>query len=727
VSRQRSAGLALLLVFLLAHLAFLPKTLEDLDSINFALGVRHFDVALHQPHPPGYPVYIAISKVSTAALRMAGVDAPAVRGLAIWSALAGAAALPALLLFFRRLEGRRPLAWSAALVVAASPLFWFSALRPLSDMAGFAAAIWALALLTGRPGGRQVIAGALIAGFAIGIRSQTAVLTVPMLALALLNARDGRTRVGAAGAFAVGALGWGIPLLVASGGLSGYLQALGAQAGEDFSGVVMLWTHRTPRVAVNALLNTFIWPWDWWLGIAVSVLAAVGAARVGLRAPRVLLSILVAFAPYAVFHLLFHETETTRYALPVLPAIAYLAMAAVEGLPARALPVAAIGIAAISLMQSVPASMLYARDGAPVFRAFDDIAQTAHGGDRVDTIGLHAIARRAAEWSMPILPARVAKAPHGREWLTLVALWKAEPSARVWFVADPRRTDLALFDPRARDLARAYRWGFIEPPFVGGARPSDVDWYHMAPPNWMLDRGWSVTAEVGGITARDGLGPHVAPATAWLKRHPEETTVLLGGRHLARGTTAPITLTVTLNGAPVETFSVTPGFFVRWITLPAGALAAGAPYQPFDVRSDGVISLEQYDAQPPGALMFGYDTGWQEPEFNPALGRAWRWASERSVLRVRPIGRDVTLRLTGESPLRYFDAPPHVRIVVGDREVGAFDPSEDFEQSIMLPADLLAAADGRVVIDSTKFFVPASAGAADQRHLALRIYRVTVE
>jgi hypothetical protein len=356
VSRQRSAGLALLLVFLLAHLALLPKTLEDIDSINFALGVRQFDVARHQPHPPGYPVYIAISKTSTAVLRMAGVEAPAVRGLAIWSALAGAAALPALLLFFRRLEGRGRLAWWAALVVAASPLFWFSALRPLSDMVGFAAVMWTLALLAGRPTDRGLITGALVAGFAIGIRSQTAVLTAPLLAVTLFRTRDARARMSAVGAFAAGALAWGIPLLVASGGLSAYLQALGSQAGEDFSGSHMLWTNLTnARAAVNALLNTFVWPWDWWLGIAVCMLAALGAARVAWRAPGVLLSILVAFLPYAVFHLLFQETVTTRYALPLLPVIAYLAMAAVEGLPARALPVAAIGIAAISLMQSVPA------------------------------------------------------------------------------------------------------------------------------------------------------------------------------------------------------------------------------------------------------------------------------------------------------------------------------------------------------------------------------------
>ena len=147
MGQERTAGVALVLLFLAAHLALLPKTLEDLDSVNFALGVRQFDVARHQPHPPGYPVYIALSKASTAVLRVAGIDGAASRGLAIWSALAGAAAIPAVFLVFRRLEGRDHLARWATLVLAASPLYWFTALRPLSDMLGFAAAMWALALL----------------------------------------------------------------------------------------------------------------------------------------------------------------------------------------------------------------------------------------------------------------------------------------------------------------------------------------------------------------------------------------------------------------------------------------------------------------------------------------------------------------------------------------------------------------------------------------------------
>ena len=732
MTAKRSAGVALLLIFLGAHLAFLPRTLEDVDSVNFALGVRDFDVARHQPHPPGYPVFVAVSKVSTGVLRAAGVDAAATRGLAIWSVLAGTAVIPALLLLFRRFEGRDRLAWSATLIVAASPLFWFSALRPLSDMLGFAVAIWVLALVLGSPSPRTLAWSALLAGLAIGIRSQTAVLTLPALAIAFARAPGGRSALLVAGGLAAGVVAWAVPLIVTTGGPAAYLEALGSQAGEDFAGVVMLWTHLDagdPRGALRltaaALINTFVWPWDWWPGLVVCALAAAGAARLAWRAPRVLTLLLCVFGPYALFHLLLQETHTTRYALPLLPVVAYAAMAALEGLPARALPAAALGIASISLLAVVPASILYSRDGAPVFRAFDDMAATAHGGNRVTTIAMHAGARRAAEWAAPILPARVVRAPHGREWLALVDTWKADPGARVWFAADPGRTDLALFDGRARQLARAYRWGFIEPPFVGGARPSDVDWYDMQAPGWMLDRGWALTAEVGGITARDRVGPELAPAVAWLKAQPQEVTILLGGRHL--GTTTQ-TLDVAVAGTTAASYPLSPGFFLRRLTLPAGTPGAG--YVPLEVRAAGGerVSLEQFDAQGPGVPMFGYDTGWQEPEFNPQTGRSWRWMSEKSALWVRPVGRDVRLRVEGESPLRYYDAAPRVRVLVGDREVGSFDPASDFEQVFTLPGALLASANGVVAVESSRFFVPGGpGGTGDQRHLALRIYRVSVE
>jgi hypothetical protein len=581
-------------------------------------------------------------------------------------------------------------------------------------------------------GSRRLIAAALVAGLGVGIRSQIAVLAFPFLAyvLALGGTLSVRSRVLAIAAAAAGVLAWAVPLVVISGGPAAYLQALGSQAGEDFSGVAMLWTEHSPRAVAYALANTFVWPWGWSLGIIVCVLAAIGAARVAWRAPRAVALLGVAFVPYAIFHLLFQETETTRYALPLVAPAAYLALAAVESPWAFTLPAASAAIAVFSLMSAVPASATYAQEGAPVFRAFDDMAITAHaGGERVDTIAMHAGARRPAEWSAPILPARVAKAPHGREWLALVALWRGEPGAHVWFAADPRRTDLALFDPRTRDLVRAYRWGFVEPPYVGGARPDNIDWYRMRPPAWMLDRGWAVTAEVGGVTAHGGLGPHIAPSVAWVRRQPNEAMLVIGGRNL--GTDPNTTLALTLAGQDVASWQLPPGFFAHEVRVPPGVFDRPAAYIPLEVsaRSAGrtPVSLEQFDVQGPGTPMLAFHEGWQEPEYNPRTGMAWRWMSERAVVWVRPLDRDVTLTLRGESPARYFGAPVHVKISANGREIASMDLAADFTRDIVLPADALAQADGRVTIESSRFFVPGGpGGGGDQRHLALRIYSISV-
>lgn len=543
-----------------------------------------------------------------------------------------------------------------------------------------------------------------------------------------------QTRLAALVALGIGVLAWAIPLVVASGGPAAYAAALGTQAGEDFSGVVMLWNMRNARVALDALQYSFLWPWGGVIAGAVAVaVATIGAARAAWRVPRTLAVVLVAFVPYAIFHLLFHEVVTVRYALPLVVPVAWLIVYAVDALPPSALPIAAAAIAIASLSVAVPAARQYGRAGSPTFRAFRSVDAGAGRGPAV--IGMHAVGRRAAEWLAPDLPLRVLKAPHGREWLTLVEQWRAQPDSTVWFVADPRRTDLALFDARAIRRRDAVRWGFVEPPFVGGARPGNADLYVMDHPGWMLDRGWAVTPEVAGITARDGWGPHHHPSVAWLRARQDEALLMIGGRNLGAATDPQAHIALTIGGRALHEFDAPPGFFFQLVPVPAATFAGGRGYVPLEVTSRAAdrsgkavaVGLEQFDLQAAGLPMIGVESGWQEPEYNPLTSLSWRWTSERATLWVRPIGRDVTLTVSGESPLRYYDAAPNVTVTVGGTSVGRFHPSSDFTQAIVLPAAALAAADGRVVIESDKWFVPGERnGSADKRHLALRVYSYSV-
>ena len=139
------------------------------------------------------------------------------------------------------------------------------------------------------------------------------------------------------------------------------------------------------------------------------------------------------------------------------------------------------------------------------------------------------------------------------------------------------------------------------------------------------------------------------------------------------------------------------------------------------------VGLEQFDMQGSGVVMSGVESGWQEPEFNPLTYQSWRWTTERATLWVRPTGRDVTLTLSGESPLRYYDSAPTVTVSVGATTVARFNPAADFNQEIVLPSAALASADGRVIVESDKWFIPGDRdGSPDRRHLALRIYSYAV-
>ena len=131
---------------------------------------------------------------------------------------------------------------------------------------------------------------------------------------------------------------------------------------------------------------------------------------------------------------------------------------------------------------------------------------------------------------------------------------------------------------------------------------------------------------------------------------------------------------------------------------------------------------------PPQAVFFVRHAGWNEVEYSDPLQRRWRWTTGRAETFVNSGGRDVTVTLTGESPLRYFDAPPHVTVRAGSQVLATAQPASDFEMKVKVPAAALAAADGMVTIETDKTFVPfEQSGSPDRRTLGLRIFEMTVE
>ena len=377
--------------FLFAHLAWLPRHLEDIDSINFALGLRAYDIAAHQPHPPGYPVFTVLARAVLAAVSPFASDGPtqAALAMAILAGIAGAVAAAALYATLRAvtapvMDRRTPACASdaaggtllpvlATALTVATPLFWVTASRPISDMPGLASALvcqWLIVRAAAHARLRHAVAAAVACGLAVGMRSQVTWLVVPLFMWLLWRVwgRFGiRTTLGVGAAALAAVFTWAVPMVTVAGGTDAYRAALLSQAGEDFEGVPMLALQPGVGRLVVALMDTFVPAWGWWpLASVMLACAALGVVALRREGRRLVTWLGLGYLPYLSYLLLFQETETTRYALPLAPAVAVLVVVGVRTWVGRAAVPATVLAGAMSLTVSLVAHRQYVAAGATV-------------------------------------------------------------------------------------------------------------------------------------------------------------------------------------------------------------------------------------------------------------------------------------------------------------------------------------------------------------------------
>lgn len=755
-SRLRVLIAATALAFLGVHLANLPETLEDIDSINFALGVERFDPVVHQPHPPGYPVYVALAKVST---RVVGLVRPgwdrdhrAAAGLALLGAFAGALAIYVFTLFWIAVGLAPPVAFLAALVATTSPLFWLTASRPLSDTAGLVAAVAVQVLLVRaitRARATQtavrvnVIAAGLMTGVVIGFRTQAMWLTGPLLAwlwLSLAAGRRWRNALTLAATTLLGIASWAVPLLWLSGGIGRYWAVLVGQGADDFAGPHMLAVSLTWRRLSASLAHTFVNPWDLrTFAHVVSALALIGIVRLFLKQRATLAVIAVAFLPYLVFHLAFQETITTRYALPLIVPVAALAVVALAWLGIRVASIASVAIVTASLVVGAPRLSAYAHDGFPVFRAFQAMQTSLPPQDAPELKMHHQVwwgVRRALDWYRPSWNTGPMPFPGDRERLSVVEHFRQGDTRPVWFLGHLSRTDLTAFDPRTTTLSGRYEFPLSLRRLIGGVRVESFNWWVIRQPAWMLGSGWSLTPELAGVTAEEHLSAAPPPTQAYLLRRPDAVRVLIGGRYLGPDNGPAARVNVRLDGTQIASWvaSSEPRWFVQWLDLPDLMKSGDGTYATLSVETTAenggpaaAIGFEQFDAARSSDVMAAFATGWQEREENPETGVTWRWTSDRSTLQLKGGTGDSVLTLAGDSPLKYFDAAPEVTVRAGDRVLETFRPDAAFSRAIVLPREAVTQAGGAVTITSSRTFSPSDNGSPDRRILGLRLFTVEVK
>lgn len=363
-----AAGLTALL-----RLPFVAHRLWDHDSVQFALGVLRYDLAAHQPHPPGYPLYIAILKL------LAALGVEPLYGMVALSVLGAALGAGCLVLLVGRLAPAAPerTALLAAILYAANPLLWFYGELPLiyALEGGLTVAIALAAWRMGEGRLPFLFACALFA-VAAGLRQSTAVLLAPLflygVASALLRRRLAWRVLfeGAALGAALVAL-WFVPLLREVGGYAAYRHLSGGHFEQLLPYTSILYGGGWPALAHN--LEVLVkWAVQGMVpaALALCVLTVSAPERI-LRGIQALTSwaggagrlpFLLAWAgPPVLFFALFHVTKAgyTLVHLPALLAAAALVAAPALGEPRRAFFATLAALAAGAIL------FLYGTDRRP--------------------------------------------------------------------------------------------------------------------------------------------------------------------------------------------------------------------------------------------------------------------------------------------------------------------------------------------------------------------------
>ncbi|HEX9889060.1 MAG TPA: glycosyltransferase family 39 protein [Nitriliruptorales bacterium] len=319
---DRVVAVVLFLTFLAVRLPLRSTFLVNWDAVNFALGVDRFDLAHHQPHPPGYIGYVLLGRL------VAAVVGDPNAALTLISVVAGALTPALYLLLARRMLPRR-YAVLTALLLGSSPLLWYYSLVALTYVVA-GAIIVGLALAAHRAHRDRSVRSLFVACLLIvvlgAVRQTDAVLLLPLWWYGA-RAFDCRVRWCAASAVVFGTLVWLTPLVWLSGGPTAYVRESLALAtfaggrtwapGGDLAGLLQ----NVGLVAAGGLF-----------GLGAALFAVLGAVRYRVRPFRALehddRALVVRWLVPALIVYLSLHTGQLGYMLVVLPALFVVAGAA---------------------------------------------------------------------------------------------------------------------------------------------------------------------------------------------------------------------------------------------------------------------------------------------------------------------------------------------------------------------------------------------------------------
>src|SRR4030066_454218 len=204
--------LSLFFITIITRIPWTSKLLYHWDSVQFALALDKYDITVHQPHPPGYFLYVMMGRI----LHLFIADANTVF-VSISVVFSGLTVACVYLLGKEVFE--RKIGIVAALLALSSPSLWFHGEVALTYVVeaffSTAIALFCWRILTGQE--KYLWISAVILGLAGGIRQNTPVFLLPVWLYSVRNMAP-RRFVASLCVLAATGLSWFIPMVWMSGG-----------------------------------------------------------------------------------------------------------------------------------------------------------------------------------------------------------------------------------------------------------------------------------------------------------------------------------------------------------------------------------------------------------------------------------------------------------------------------------------------------------------------------
>ncbi|GIW07894.1 MAG: hypothetical protein KatS3mg060_2699 [Dehalococcoidia bacterium] len=329
---------------MLTRLPVRTTMLFNWDSANFALATRWYDVTQHQPHPPGYFLYVALGHLL---LPLFAGDA---NGALVTVSMLLSSAAPALTYLLGAALFSRLAGLGGGIFMMTSVTFWSYGGLALAYPALAVFSTWVAwsAYRTTWQGDRGAWLPLAVAyGVGGGFRPDLLLFLGPIWMVGLV--RVGWRRLGAAVALTAALLAsWLVPTVALSGGVGKYLAVLQAYTDRD-----VLDRYSSTRGGVGALLSTLrdLVSYTWYALYALVLPLVAGAIALLVWRPRPdgrWLFFTIWLAPLLLFYVVVHIGDP-GYVFSFLPALCILASQAIVALARRLTSRRTIGLAAAAL------------------------------------------------------------------------------------------------------------------------------------------------------------------------------------------------------------------------------------------------------------------------------------------------------------------------------------------------------------------------------------------